>query len=87
MTTKTYYIEHIRDGSICLGDRVRTAIVGTYQDAVTAAHAIWRTLNRKENVYVHDEVYCLHYYHVIESNGIARDRNFNSGVVYSNAAL
>lgn len=79
----TYYIEHLREGSINLADRVKHAVNGTYQQAVDAAHAIWRDLKNNKQVYVHSTEHCLHYWHVIHPDGQAEDRNTNSGVIFT----
>lgn len=78
----TYFIDHITIGSINLGNRTRTKIEGTYQDAVNAAHRIWNALEKKTLVTVHSEHYCLYFWHWIGAKGEVIDRNTNSGVVY-----
>lgn len=79
-----YYITHLRDGAINLGDRVVTEIVGTYQQAVDLAHQLWRGLRSKSAVTVHADEWCLYFYHAIWSDGRAEDRNTNSGVKFTN---
>jgi hypothetical protein len=78
---KMYYIEHLREGTTYLDDQIITEINGTYQDAVNAAHEIWRSLDPKHLVTVHSNHYCIHWLHWIDTDGTAKDRNSNSGVV------
>lgn len=80
--TKSYFINHLRDGSICLGDRITTEIIGTYQEAVDAAKAAWDALKCKSLVTVHSDKYCIYYWHIIRHDGRREDRNTNSGVNY-----
>ena len=73
----------MREGSSCLGDRVKTEVIGTYQEAVNKAHEIWKNMSQKTGVTVHDSKYCIYYWHRIAATGEATDRNTNSGVVYN----
>lgn len=84
---KKWFISHLREGTINLGDKVKTEIVGTYQDAVDAAHGIWRSLKNNKQVTVHSDEYCLYFWHAIWASGKAEDRNTNSGVQFSNETL
>lgn len=87
-TTKRYYINHLRDGSICLGDRVTLEFDGTYQEAVNEAHRVWAGLKQKAAVTVHADPHCLSFWHAIWADGRAEDRNTNSGVSFpASAAL
>ena len=79
---ETYYIEHLREGTIHLDDLIITEIGGTYQDAVNAAHEIWRSLDPKHLVTVHSDHYCIYWWHWIGTDGTTKDRNINSGVVF-----
>lgn len=79
---KTWYIEHSREGSINLGDRIRHEVHGTYQDAVTKAHEIWKSMESKCGVSVHSNHHCIYFWHYIDGKGNVTDRNTNSGVQY-----
>lgn len=79
---KTYYIDHLAIGATNLGNRTRTAVEGTYQDAVTKAHEIWQGLEKKTLVTVHSDSYCLYFWHWIGATGDVMDRNTNSGVTF-----
>lgn len=77
-----YYIDHIREDSINLGDRIRTEVRGTYQQAVNKAHEIWGNMTHKTGVAVHSNEHCIYYWHKIDASGEVCERNTNSGVTY-----
>lgn len=78
----TYFIDHCREGSTNLGDRVKTEIVGTYQQAVDLAHEIWNGMEKKTLVTVHSDSFCLYFWHWIGATGEVKDRNSRTGATW-----
>lgn len=74
---KTYSIRILRPAPSMDQDR-HLVEAASYQEAVEATHAAWRSALRSTALYAGE--HGTYWYHHIDSAGIARDRNTNSGV-------
>lgn len=71
--------------SICITDKApamtqtKTVIeAATYAEAVEIARAMWKVVNRTTALFSGE--YGTYWYHLITAEGLAIDRNINSGV-------
>ena len=71
----TYYVDRIKEGSVCVGERTVDIVEGTYKDAINKAHEIWSSLSRKAMVTVHSTKRCNYYWYCIYADGTIKNRN------------
>jgi hypothetical protein len=57
-------------------------VEGTYQEAVTKAHEIWKALKDKKLVTVHTSPYAIYWWHWIGAQGEVIDRNSPSRLTH-----
>lgn len=53
----------------------KVELVGTYSEAVAACHASWMETHRRTSV-----EWGMTYYHTVDRNGLATDKNTYSGI-------
>ena len=77
MMTKTWHLM-ILEPRPSMNQRRVVFQAASYAEAVEFARAEWRKVRR--SVTLHSGEYDTYYWHRIDSNGVAEDRNRNSGV-------